>query len=82
MQLLRVCHGPLPWLISISLGPMMVLQVIALGCWAGFFIIHSRRRKSASATGVQITGPTQAQQKRTTLLVIIILVVGTLSGPL
>ena len=78
LQMVVVFHTP----IGISDTLSMVLQGVALACWAGFFIIHSRQRKSASAAGVQITWPTPAQQKRTRLLVIIILVVGTLSGPL
>jgi cobalamin synthase len=59
-----------------------VLQVIALGGWAGFFIIHYRRRKSAASAGKPVSVATPAQQRRNTWLFVMIVVLCTLSSPL
>jgi dipeptide/tripeptide permease len=77
LQMIVVFHTPL----GISDTLSGVLQVVALGCLAGFFVIHYHRRKAAVSAGTPLVTATPTQQRRTTWIVIVILVVGTLSGP-
>ena len=78
LQLVVVFHTP----IGISDTLSMVLQGVALACWAGFFTIYHRRRKAAVSAGKPVITATPVQQRRTTRLVVVILVVVTLLSPL
>ncbi len=77
LQMVVVFHTPL----GISDNLSDVLQIVALGCLAGFFIIHYRRRKAAVSAGTPLVTATPKQQRRMTWIIVVILLVGTLSGP-
>ena len=78
LQMIVVFHASL----GISDTVSDVLQVVALGGWAGFFIIYSRRRKAAVSAGTPLVPATPKKQRRNTWLFVMIVVIGTLSSPL